>query len=465
MATGAGHTTLRRWIAGGAVAFALLGLPAAASAAGALGQAHSAAKTASSIIHASVPTKGKYLLIVWVRSRGKHSRLVDVYIKGHPMKSVVANPWWGAAVYYTLSLSPTDLAVRTVNAPPAVAVRATLSLRKSTSAAPSPSTSSPTTASGTSGGTASASNTSAAPPPAPVTTTPTPVTNTPPPDPRFGTTPIFSDNFQTDFQNGLTEPPTNTWGFDNWGGCGTGTLSTSNSNILGVPNYYLDGVNPDTTIHLSASGLQITAVPSPGGGYVSGQLDSAAAYGDAGFSAQYGEVEASIEMPSNPDGTPQQGVCPGFWLLGDTDIGGAGSGNPPGEIDIQESPAFGGGPGFPVFFDLHGTTIGGTTQTYSQYVGFGADDFTGFHVYSVAWTPTEITWSIDGHPYETASQTSLVAGASWADDYDYGTFHIIFSLAVGGWPCQSNPCTPLTSPQPYTMTVQWVKWFPLNPSS
>ena len=451
----------RSWIAVCAVAVALLGLPAvaAANAASPAPQAHSATKTATSILHTSVPTKGKYLLIVWVRSRTKHSRLVDVYIKGQSMKSVVANPWWGAAVYYTLNLSPTKLAVRTVNAPPAVAVRATLSLRKSTQSAPAAVPTTPTPVTPTPAPT---------PTPTPVTTTaaPPPTTTTPPANPNFGTTPIFSDNFQADALNGATEPAANTWTFDNWGSCGTGTLSTSNTNIPGAANYNLDGVNADQTIHLSQSGLQITAVPSPygGGSYVSGQLDSAPGiYGGnnvAGFSSQYGELEASIEMPTTANGTPAQGVCPGFWLLGDNDIGGAGSGNPPGEIDIDESPAFGGGLGYPVYFDLHGTSVGGTTQAYSQAVGIGADNFAGFHTYSIAWTPTTITWSIDGVPYETASQTALVAGASWANDFDGANFHMLFSLSVGGWPCQNNRCTPQSAPQAYTMTVQWVKWFP-----
>ena len=468
MAPGAGHGTTRRWIAGCAVALGLLALPAAAAASAGTDspQAHAATKTATSILHTAVPAKGNYLLIVWVRSRTKHSRLVDIYIKGHPMKTVVANPWWGAAVYYTLDLSPTNLAVRTVNAPPAVAVRATLSLRKA--ASPSSQPKAPTNDSSSTSTTAPSSSSSSSTPTTTTTTpAPTPPTITPPASSEFGTTPVFSDNFQSDFQSGATEPATNTWGFDNWGSCGTGTLSTSNTNDAGSANYDLDGVNPDSNIYLTGNGLSIRAVPDPEGGssYVSGQLDSAAAYNQQGFSSQYGEVEASIEMPQSPSGAPAQGVCPGFWLLGDNDIGGNGSGNPPGEIDIIEAPAFAGTQGFPAFFDLHGNSIGGSTQHFTANTSAVGNLSAGFHTYALAWTPTTMTWLVDGTPYAEADQTKLVAGASWANDFDTSTFHMLFTLSVGGWPCDAGLCTPQTSPQDYTMTVQWVKWFPLAASS
>ncbi|MGA2757257.1 MAG: hypothetical protein ABSF58_07890, partial [Solirubrobacteraceae bacterium] len=186
----------QRSIAIGVVAVAALGMSAAAAAAAgkpASNQAHAAAKTATSILHTTVPAKGKYLLIVWVRSRGKHSRLVAVYLPGQKERSVVANPWWGAAVYYTLNLSATKLEVRTVNAPPAVAVRATLTLRKAAApSAPPPAA--------TSGGAPAASSTTTSS--GGSTTTTTPVSTTPPPntlDTSAYTKNIFTDDFLTDY--------------------------------------------------------------------------------------------------------------------------------------------------------------------------------------------------------------------------------------------------------------------------
>jgi beta-glucanase (GH16 family) len=472
MAPGAGYGTTRRWIAGFAVALGLLALPAAAAAASdvsAIPQAHSATKTATSILHTTVPAKGKYLLIVWVRSRTKHSRLVDVYIAGHPMKSVVANPWWGAAVYYTLNLSPTKLAVRTVNAPPAVAVRATLSLRK---ASPSASTV-PTPDAVTTGASTAPSTSSSTTPTTTTTAPPPPTTTTPPPtNSEFGSTPIFSDNFQQDFAQNQTEPSSTTWNLDNWGSCGGGTLSQDNTGDggPGTTNYYIDGINPDRNAYLTSNGLAITAIPDGGDSYASAQVDSqpnANGSSDQGFSSAYGMVEASIQMPQAANGEPAQGLCPGFWMLGDTDIPAS---TIPGEIDVIEAPTFGGAQGYPAYFDLHGTDVsspyGPTSQQYSESTTAAGNLAAGFHTYSIAWTPSTITWSVDGTPYYTASQTALVAGGSWIENFDTSKFHLIFTLAVGGWPCGSGLCAPESSPpQDYTMYVQWVKWFPYTASS
>jgi beta-glucanase (GH16 family) len=448
MAPLAGHGIMRRWIVSGAVAIVLLALPAAASAG--TSKAHTASKTATSILHTTVPAKGKYLLVVWVRSRSKHSRLVDVYLHGQKVRTVVANPWWGAAVYYTLTLSPTKLTVRTVNAPPAVQVRATLSLKKS--AAPTP----PTSTSNTAPPASSTSTTTT------TTTTTTPVTTTTPPS-SPSTAPYtslaFSDNFEQDFTNGGSVPnqlPNSTdWNLDNWGSCGGGTLSESNTNDPGTSSTNLDGFNPSQSAYLTSSGLAITAVRNPSAplgaanSYISAQVDS---LGPSKESDQYGEVEASIYMPT------AQGLCPGFWMLGDNNIAGS---NIPGEIDVVEAPTFGDGPGSSAdYFDLHGTSVGGTTQQFQSQIPLVS---AGFHTYAIIWTPTSITWEIDGTAYAYASQAALVAGASWANDYSYGRFHLILDLAVGGWSCDFGECGPASAEAApsYTMYVQWVKWLKL----
>ena len=440
MAPRAGHGQSRRWIARGAVALALLLVPAAASAATGSGQAHAAAKTATSILHTTVPAKGKYLLIVYVRSRSKHSRQVNVYIPGQRMRTVVANPWWGAAVYYRLNLSPTGLVVRTVNAPPAVQVRASLKLRNASSS----SSSTTTSANGA--------------PPGPTTTTTTTVTTTPPVTTPPVTTPpvttpnpivapytkqVFADNFQTEYGAGQQLPSAGTWGFDNWGGCGgpsagnpRGTVSQNNTGSL-------DGISSSQNAYLTPNGLAITAVSVGGGNYVSAQLDTSGR-----FSQQYGMVEASIWMPA------AQGLCPGFWMLGDSNI--AGGSSSPGEIDVVEAPSFGGGLGSPAYFDLHGFSVQQVYNTSTSAVNLSS----GFHTYAIVWTPTSISWLIDGTVYASATQASLVAGGSWANDFSYARFHLILDLAVGGWPCDTGTCGPTQAPAPsYTMYVQWVKWF------
>jgi beta-glucanase (GH16 family) len=450
MAPRVGQGVARRRIAGGVVALALLAVPAAA--AGAAGHnAHAASKTATSILRTTVPKQGKYLLIVEVRARGRHSRLVDVYVAGKPVRTVVANPWWGAAVYYTLNLSPTKLVVRAVNAPPAVQVRAKLSLRKGAKpGAPS------TTSKG-----APPSSSSSPPSSTTTTTTTPPPASTPTPYPSPYTNPVFSDDFQTDFTAGGSLPnqlPTSRyWNLDNWGGCGetpVPTISTSNTNDPGN-GQNLDGVNADQNAYLTPQGLAITAVRNPNAvansyaanTYTSAQVDSV-----GHWSGEYGEVEASIEMPT------AQGLCPAFWMLGDSDILGS-SPAIPGEIDVVEAPTF--GAGIDDYADLHGTSVNGPNgATTQQYEVSAPAPSPGFHTYAIIWTPTSITWTLDGIAYASANQNALIAGSSWANDYSYGPFHLIFDLAVGGWPCDYGTCTPAGAQgaPSYTMYVQWVKW-------
>jgi beta-glucanase (GH16 family) len=263
----------------------------------------------------------------------------------------------------------------------------------------------------------------------------------------------------TDFANGGSQPnqlPNSSyWNLDNWGSCGGDTLSESNTNDPGTANTNLDGFNPAQSAYLSSNGLAISAVRNPNvplgsaNSYISAQVDS---LGPSKESDQYGEVEASIDMPT------AQGVCPGFWMLGDNNIAGS---NIPGEIDVVEAPTFGDGPGSSSdFFDLHGTSVNGTTQQYQSEIPQVSP---GFHTYAIIWTPTSITWQIDGTSYAYASQSALVAGASWANDYSYGRFHLIFDLAVGGWSCDYGECGPSSAEAApsYTMYIQWVKWLKL----
>ena len=107
------------------------------------------------------------------------------------------------------------------------------------------------------------------------------------------------------------------------------------------------------------------------------------------------------------------------------------------------------------YFDLHGTQVGSATEQYQ--VGVSARPTASMSTASSA-TPTTITWTIDGVAEATASQNSLTAGSSWAEnDYSYGTFHLILDLAVGGWSCDFEPVAnarrAARTRSSYTMTV------------
>ena len=85
---------------------------------------------------------------------------------------------------------------------------------------------------------------------------------------------------------------------------------------------------------------------------------------------------------------------------------------------------------------VHGT-IHGPGYSGANGIGAGytlpdgqafADDF---HTFAVDWSPNKITWSVDGHAYETRTPADL-NGNQWVFDHP---FYIIMNLAVGGyWP-------------------------------
>jgi beta-glucanase (GH16 family) len=56
-------------------------------------------------------------------------------------------------------------------------------------------------------------------------------------------------------------------------------------------------------------------------------------------------------------------------------------------------------------------------------------------------------------PYATATPASLPKGATWV--FDGHPFHVLLSLAVGGWPGAPAAAAPF----PATMRVDWVRLF------
>jgi beta-glucanase (GH16 family) len=410
----------RRWV-GAAIGALLLAAPASAIAAGGSPSAHAAAKTATSILHKSVTAKGKYLVVISVRSRSKHSRLVRVYLSGQKMRTVVANPWWGATVRYTLSLSPTKLVVRTVNAPPAVQIRATVTLRKSaTTPKPKLTTSSPSTPT-TTGGTT------------PPTTTTTPTTPSPPAQPAGAPysstyrTLVWSDEF-----TGAQGTTDSNWTPDLGPDC---PMSDCSTDTASPANASLDGNG-----HMAITAL---ATGNPSEPYTAAQLETPAMFhvGE--------ELDASIELPAG------EGLWGGFWFY-------EGSCTPNcGELDVMEAPEFGPLP-TEDFFDLHGPISGlnganGSTAQWETAESWFGNLSGSFHTYGIIWSPGLITWTIDGTPFETATPASLALGSTW--EFDSGNYKMLLDLAVGGWPCSQagyTSCPTASTAFPATMLVDWV---------
>jgi len=408
---------------------------------------------ASHFVTKTVNASGTYEVVVSVRARGKHERNVRVYLTGARVRRTIALPWWQVHLRYRLYLTSSALIVRAVNRAPAVAVRVRMTLEKPPSPAlappPKPKVTAPPSVAPstlpswarpiTTTKTPSASTPASTPPPsASPSSPPAPAPAPAPPSPAANpyTNLLWEDNFVQDFVNGGSAPNqlpnTANWSLDNWSGCGPGTISTPTPN--GSPG-------ADKNVYLTSQGLAITALQTGPDSYSSAQLDSIGPQSNPQSFSAGGTIDASIALPAG------QGLCPAFWMLADNPVAGA---TTPGEIDVLEAPSFGGLPSS-AYFDLHGPTGAQGFEASGTPAGW---DPTQFHTYGIIWTPTSITWTIDGVGYATATQGSVPA-ASWAS-YETGAFRLIFDLSVGGWPCTAGTCTP---PSTATMYVQWVKVF------
>jgi beta-glucanase (GH16 family) len=157
------------------------------------------------------------------------------------------------------------------------------------------------------------------------------------------------------------------------------------------------------------------------------------------FAFRYGTVAVRMRIP------PGRGYWPAMWMLG-TDIGSVGF-PACGEIDVVET--VGQNPRS-AWGSVHGppdpsTGVGGR---YIAPEPLSA----GFHVFSAHWTAGAVTFSVDGHPYYTATPASLAAaGQTWVQSK---RFFLQLNLAVGGdWPGPPGRHTRF----PGRLVVDWVR--------
>jgi beta-glucanase (GH16 family) len=152
--------------------------------------------------------------------------------------------------------------------------------------------------------------------------------------------------------------------------------------------------------------------------YGSCQYTSARLNTSGRFSAQYGHIEARIQLPRG------QGLWPAFWALGDN-IGSVGWPNS-GEIDIMENvgrePSVNHG-------SLHGPGYSGGNPLTATYTLPGGQAFAdGFHLFAVDWAPDRVTFSVDGNAYETRTPADT-NGNPWVFNHP---FFLLLNVAVGG---------------------------------
>lgn len=230
---------------------------------------------------------------------------------------------------------------------------------------------------------------------------------------------VWSDEFSG---AAASAPNPANWSEDTYGSCGPGTLSQSTQSTANA------SVNGDGQLGITADGPP---------GYQAAQLDSG-----GHLSLEYGELEARIKLPN------ASGLCAGFWMTGD---GPAGCWPGCGEIDIME--AISPDPDV-AYATLHGPVLGSFNyQQWEQTLTSATPLSSAFHTYGLIWRPGRITWTFDGVPYASATPSELPASAKWV--FSGHSFHVMLSLAVGGWP---GPPTS-SAGFPATMYVDWVRLY------
>jgi len=203
---------------------------------------------------------------------------------------------------------------------------------------------------------------------------------------------VWSDEFDTD-----GTPSASNWTYDlGAGGWGNNEAQTYTDNAENAS--------------ISDGTLKITAKADGSGGYTSARLKTQGLY-----DFTYGRVDVRAKLPSGG------GTWPAIWMLGSSY---STAGWPAcGEIDIME--AIGNTPGY-VQCALHTPSSYGATENMASTTVSDASD--AFHIYSVNWSPNEISFLIDDEIYYTYSPKTQDSD-TWP--FDASQF-LILNVAMGG---------------------------------
>ena len=187
--------------------------------------------------------------------------------------------------------------------------------------------------------------------------------------------------------------------------------------------------------------LQITATNDNGGVGTAGQYSSARLNTGGMVMPEYGYIESRIQMPEG------DGIWPAFWTLG-WNIGSVGW-PACGEQDIMENI------GMQSWWGINqGSLHAPNWNPDSQYDLASGDYFwQGYHTFGELWTPTSVSYFVDGNLYETNTVgDATAAGGTWA--FSGRPSFFITNVAVGG-DFPGNPDSSTTFPQ--KMLVDYIK--------
>jgi beta-glucanase (GH16 family) len=194
--------------------------------------------------------------------------------------------------------------------------------------------------------------------------------------------------------------------------------------------------NSDDNAQLTGHGGLVITANKGGEGHTCwyGQCEYTAAKVQTEFAQTYGRFEARIKLPAG------RGLWPAFWMIPAATVE-----NPetPGEIDVIEvnnrQP-----------YLITGYAHDGSVFNYRAEKVLDLPSSSQYHTYGVDWTPTGITWTLDGHPYG-----HIAAYPNWPFDQP---FIMLLDVAVGGsWPGAPDESTVF----PAHMTVSWVRAYKL----
>jgi len=167
--------------------------------------------------------------------------------------------------------------------------------------------------------------------------------------------------------------------------------------------------------------------------YTSGYLDT------IGLSSQkYGRWEMRAKLPT------AKGMWPAFWLRGDHSAG---------EVDILE--AIGGLPQMTVQTVFPSTNDGSVKRSHAYNV---SDTIGAWHVYGFTWTPTSMSWDIDGVTVFTVTSSDV----AWESSAFNDTMNIRLNLQVGGsMPKYFNEEVDTSTPLPADYEIDYVRVYSL----
>jgi beta-glucanase (GH16 family) len=149
--------------------------------------------------------------------------------------------------------------------------------------------------------------------------------------------------------------------------------------------------------------------------FISGRLDT-----KGKFDFAFGTAAARMKLPAGP------GLWPAFWALGN------GPWPSTGEIDIMENV----GEADWTSVALHGRGYSGETPLVNKYFFPPNQDASGWHIYSVDWTPSGFIFKVDDKIMYRATRTMIEHYGRWAYD---NPKYLILNLALGGaYPFKTN---------------------------